>query len=44
MTVINSIPPMCYIGGGVFLMAVGYCVWLWRERFSKIPEKIKTGI
>jgi len=32
-TVIDAIPPICWIGGGVFIMSIVYVIWLWRQRF-----------
>jgi len=33
VTFIKTVPPMCWVGGGIFLMAVSYCIWLWKEHF-----------
>jgi len=33
MNTINSVNPMVWIGGGVFLLAIGYVIWIIRERF-----------
>ena len=30
--VLDTIPPMCWIGCSVFFLAIAYCVWLWNER------------
>lgn len=31
--VVNSVNPMVWVGGGVFIMAIAYVIWLIRERF-----------
>ena len=33
MEVINSVNPMVWVGGGIFLLAIVYVIWIIRGRF-----------